>query len=166
MWRPYISGIIDAHHIKRSFGVSLSSIAVIYNLSFTILRMVLIRIGISAHSIRTPVEKELAKKVPALPKGSNLISDKVSPVAVLFLNPFSARWFFPFFQLSIETLRRAKSPWRAVASLLEYFGWKLTNRFRRKQDIPTRSLRKLFKIDPPASPSEGTDKMIPIRLGR
>jgi radical SAM superfamily enzyme YgiQ (UPF0313 family) len=166
MWRPYLIGITNAHYIQKFFGISLSFIEVFCNLFLLTLRVVLRKLGVNTKNLIIPLEKRLAKQLKTPQKGNIVFNNELSPIAIIFLNSLSGKFFYPLFLFIAGPLKRANSPWQAFSLIFEFLGWKLRNRFQPDQDIPTKSLRKLFKIELPKNPREGNEKMIPIRYGR
>ena len=167
MWRPYLSGEINAYYLKYFFGVSLSFAEVMHNLFSCFARITFQkRIG-QKTKIKIPLERDLDKQSDKkTEKVLSSFNNNLHPITILFLNSVSRKWLFPLFAPIIHSFKYTKSPLRILKLLVDQLLWSITSRFLPEPDLPKKSLRKMVVIKPPTSAEEGSQLMVPLRLGR
>lgn len=167
MWRPYLSGEINAYYLKYFFGISLSFSEVMYNLLLYFVRIILQKRWGQSYKIKIPLERDLDRlSDKETEKKSLSCHSNLSPVTILFLNSVSRKWVYPLFAFIVGSVKRSQSPLQILTLMFEQLRWSITSRFFPRPDLPKKSLRKLIVTKPPASADEGSEEMTPLRLGR
>ena len=166
MWRYRMIGEIDAHYIQYSLGISLNTREISYSL-WTAFR--------SALQLRNGTSNDI-RKSPLMDKLSEYLGEGVGFSSGYFNISKGAQFSLLYFRniklLSYPLLaifvswNHSKSVSGAMRLLGGHLLWSLCKIMRKKKDVPERSLRKLIDVSETTERLEGSNQMVPIRLGR
>ena len=159
-------GEIDAHYIQYSLGISLNTREISYSL-WTAFR--------SALQLRNGTSNDI-RKSPLMDKLSEYLGEGVGFSSGYFNISKGAQFSLLYFRniklLSYPLLaifvswNHSKSVSGAMRLLGGHLLWSLGKIMRKKKDVPERSLRKLIDVSETTERLEGSNQMVPIRLGR
>lgn len=166
MWRYKILGGVNAHYMKYLLGITLSFPEVVWDLLLRTIRLLLGKVWSKHKNIKAPLDDALAKYLDwNYEDYSRSFKFKPSPAIILFLNPISRRWLYPLLVLAVS-IKKADSSLQPFILIADHLRWSLMHRFRPALKFPKKSLRKIVVIEPPTTADEGSEMMIPLRLGR
>ena len=159
-------GEIDAHYIQYSLGISLNTGEICYSLWTAFRSALQLRNGNSNDIRKSPLMDKLGEHLGegvGFSSGYYNIS-KGAQFSLLYfrsIKPIS----YPLLAIFVSW-NHSKSFLGAFRLLGRHFLWSIGQILRKNKDIPERSLRKLIDVSETTERLEGSNRMIPIRLGR
>jgi anaerobic magnesium-protoporphyrin IX monomethyl ester cyclase len=166
MWRYKMIGSIDAHFIQSEFGISLSKTEIARSLWA----------AFASSMLSTSGKLESAQKSPLMTKLSVHLNDviehspgyfnifKGAQFSLLYFDGVK-RYSYPLLAIFVSW-NHTKSVSKSIKLLLTHIYWSLTTKFRRKNSVPARSLRKSIDVSSTSERLEGSTEMVSIRMGR
>lgn len=178
VWRYWMSAAIDAEHIHRTSGASLSLLQVFSHF-----------MGLHIELLKRKHEVKVSRKIMPVRARTGELGTKeatqeqaegrydyysqsgyfnIKPgarFAPLLLNPVSRWCCYPMLAVGVAFLKGG-SVWGVIRLLAEHLIWSCTHYWRPADITPDRSLRKVTSIEPSTTGPSGKDLMIPLRLGR
>ena len=166
MWRQRLSGETYAYYFKYIHGITFSFPRVACDLILRTLCLLLGKVLPEAKKVKTPLDREIAKCLGAKYKDHTKYSNiKLStPHRILFLNATSRKLLYPLLAFAVAVQRGGL--FGSFHLIAEHLVWTVRHRFCQPISLPRKSLRKIVSIGQPSSRDEGSEAMIPLRLGR
>jgi anaerobic magnesium-protoporphyrin IX monomethyl ester cyclase len=166
MWRYKMIGSIDAHFIQSELGISLSKIEIVRSLWVAFVSSMLFTSGKLESAPRSPLMNKLSVHLNDVIEHSpgyfNI--SKGAQFSLLYFDGVK-RYSYPLLAIFVSW-NHTKSVSGSIKLVLSHIYWSVTRKFRRKNSVPARSLRKSIDVSSTSEQLEGSMEMVPIRMGR
>ena len=167
MWRYQILGEMDAFYLESRLGIRLSWPQLIKSCFFSSMSAFNFVFGRKLNKrLRSPFLDQVNSKIwnEDIDSSGYFNIQRGAQFSLLYLDHIK-RFAYPLLAIFVA-INHGRS-FSNVAKLVgTHLWWSITNRFTKREPVPTITLRKLIDVKETSSKFEGSEEMAAIRIGR